>query len=61
MADPGIPDDMGGRHVFLADPQQAGLSTMVGDMAALNLQLIHLLAADAVPDANRAAVDQIAA
>ena len=57
MAD--IPPEHGGARVFFNDPDQAGLSTMVGDMAAMNLRLIHLLADDAVPNANRVHLDAI--
>ena len=38
-----VPPNMGGDRRFLVDPQATSLSTMVGDMAALNLQLIHTL------------------
>jgi len=54
------PPNMGGDRVFLGDPQASGISTVVGDMAALNLQLIHALNA-VVPDGSRALVDRIAA
>ena len=37
------PDNMGGNRQFLADPEAPGLSTAVGDMAALQLQLKHAL------------------
>jgi len=37
------PADFGGDREFLDDPQATGLSTTVGDMAALNLQVLHLL------------------
>ena len=60
MAAPRIPDDFGGDRQFLADPEATGLSTIVGDMAALNLQLIHALG-DAVPADNRPLVVNIAA
>ena len=52
MANP-IPDVHGGNRVFFNDVEQAGLSTMVGDMAAMNLRLFHLLADDTVPAAQR--------
>ena len=52
MAAP-IPDADGGARVFFNDVEQAGLSTMVGDMAAMNLRLFHLLADDTVPAAQR--------
>ena len=58
MANP--PPNMGGARQFIADPETTCLSTMVGDMAALNLQLIHALG-NAVPDAGRAVVANIAA
>ena len=57
MADP--PDNMGGNRVFLADPEATGLSTAVGDMAALQLQLIHALDA-VIPAAARGLCDDIA-
>ena len=60
MAAPRIPDDFGGDRQFLVDPEATGLSTVVGDMAALNLQLIHALG-DAVPADNRPLVANIAA
>ena len=54
-----IPPEHGGARVFFDDPEQAGLSTMVGDMAAMNLRLLHLMDEAAVPAANRGAVDAI--
>ena len=33
-----------------------GLSTMIGDVAAMNLQLLQVLADDAVPDAKLSTV-----
>ena len=54
------PADFGGNREFLADPNNAGMSTVLGDMAALNLNLIHVLG-DAIPAANRAQVNLIAA
>ena len=39
MADPDVPDNMGGNRQFLADPDNASLATVVGDMAAMNLQI----------------------
>ena len=56
-----IPPKFGGGRVFLNDPEQAGLSAKVRDMAALNLQLIHLLYDAAVPNAKRGAVNIMAA
>ena len=53
------PPDFGGDHVFGDDPENMGMSTIVNDMAALNLQLIHILRRD-VGDADRDAVDAIA-
>ena len=58
MADP--PDNMGGIRQFLADPEATGLSTAVGDMAALQLQLIHALNA-VIPAGARNLCDDIAA
>ena len=43
MANPNVPDNMGGNRQFLADPDNASLATVVGDMAAMNLQLLHAL------------------
>ena len=60
MAAPPPPADMGGARQFLADPETTCLSTMVGDMAALNLQLIHALG-NAIPAAARGVVDNITA
>ena len=40
---PNPPDEFGGNHNFLADPDQVGLSQMVADMAAMNLQLMHIV------------------
>ena len=54
-----IPPEHGGARVFFNDPEQAGLSTMVGDMAAMNLRLLHLMDEAAVPVANRGAVDAL--
>ena len=44
---------------FIADPEDAGLSTVVGDMAALNLELIAAVR-DVLPEAGQRAVDAIA-
>ena len=53
------PDAFGGNHDFMADPENTGLSTIVRDMAALNLQLMHFVRANVDPaDQNR--VDRIA-
>ena len=42
MAHPhGVPDAMGGNRQFLADPENANLATIVGDMAAMQLQIMH--------------------
>ena len=54
-----IPPDHGGARVFFDNIEQAGLSTMVGDMAAMNLRLLHVLADDAVPAADRVHLDAI--
>lgn len=48
-----IPPDWGGDHVFMVDPQAQGLSTIVADMAAINLQLLHSMHAAAADDAGR--------
>jgi len=52
--------DWGAGRQFLADPNATGLSTIVGDMAAMQLQLIHALE-EVIPDDARAAVNNIAA
>ena len=52
MAAPNVPNNMGGDRQFLADPEAASLSTVVGDMAALQLQLVHAL--DAIIPAGNA-------
>jgi len=39
----GIPADWAGGREFLADPARAGTAHALGDMAAINLQLLHLL------------------
>ena len=56
----GIPPNFGGNRQFLADPNATGLSTIVGDMAAMQLQLIHALD-EVIPAGARAAVNNIAA
>ena len=43
MANPVVPNNMGGNRQFLADPENASLATVVGDLAAMNLQLMHAL------------------
>jgi hypothetical protein len=57
MANP--PPNFGGDRQFAEDPETAGISTVVGDLAALNLQLIHALT-DVIPDGARALVNEIA-
>ena len=57
MANP--PPNFGGNRQFLADPNATGLSTIVGDMAALQLQLINALEG-AISPASRNVVDNIA-
>jgi len=54
------PAAMGGTRRFMGDPQESGLSTAVGDLAAINLQLIHFVRG-VLPDADRALVDGLAA
>ena len=51
--------DWGGNRQFLANPNETGISTIVGDMAAMQLQLIHALDA-VIPPGARAAVNNIA-
>ena len=38
-----IPVNMAGLHAFMADPDSSGISTVVGDLAAFNLQAMHVL------------------
>jgi hypothetical protein len=63
-APPNPPPEFGGGHEFLADPEQVGLSQMVADMAAMNLQLMHLISATApaggAGDPIRATIDRLA-
>ena len=40
-----IPNNYGGDREFLEDPEQAGAAAALGDVAALQLQMIHLLRA----------------
>jgi hypothetical protein len=54
------PPHFGGDRQFMADPQATGLSTMVGDMAAINLQLMHMMRHRFDDDAERAAIDALA-
>ena len=56
-----IPPDRRGNRVFFNDVNQVGISTMIGDLAAMNLRVIHCLAADAVPNANRPHIDALVA
>ncbi len=55
-----FPLNMGGDRQFIVELEAAGLSAMVGDIAALNLQLIHVLEG-VIPDGARALVNNIAA
>lgn len=53
-----IPDNFGGNRAFLDDPLQAGSASVIGDMAALNLQLLHLTRAQVGPaEADRMAAN----
>ena len=54
------PPEWGGNREFLNDPQRACLSTMMGDMAAMNLQCLHVLGADVVGP-GRVILDRMAA
>jgi len=54
------PADFGGDRVFPDDPQAAGVSTSVGDVASLNLQILHLLQ-DVIPDGAQGRLAAIAA
>ncbi len=53
------PDNFGGNHALMDDPENAGLSNIIRDMAALNLQLLHFVRATADP-ADRPRVERIA-
>jgi hypothetical protein len=56
-----IPPNFGGGHNFINDPNQAGPSGSISDMAALTLQLIHVLGrGNAVDAANQPLVADIA-
>ena len=63
-APPNPPPNYGGGHEFLADPEQVGLSQMVADMAAMNLQLMHLISVTAPAGADgdpvRARIERLA-
>ena len=39
----GIPPNFGGQRQFLAHPNATRISTIVDDIAAMQLQLIHVL------------------
>ena len=54
------PADFGGNRDYIVNPDNTGMSTALGDMASLSLHLIHVLG-DAIPAANRAQVNVIAA
>ena len=56
-----IPADRGGNRVFFNDVNQVGVSTMIGDLAAMNLHLVHCLADAAIPNANAAHIDALIA
>ena len=59
MAAP-IPAEFGGGRQLIADPDASGVTTITGDLAALNLQLIYVLVA-IIPEKARPLIDQIAA
>ena len=56
-----IPADRGGNRVFFNDVNQVGISTMIGDLAAMNLRVFHCLADAAIPNANQAHIDALIA
>jgi hypothetical protein len=56
-----IPPDFGGTRRFLDDPDNAGLPTALGDIAALLLRNLHLQRQGAADDAERTAIDADAA
>jgi len=39
----GIPAEFGGDRNLIAEPDNAGTATAIGDLAALNLRLLHVL------------------
>jgi hypothetical protein len=53
------PADFGGARNFIPDPNTSGSSSAIGDMAALNLQMLHLFRA-MVPDGSEGLADAIA-
>ncbi len=55
------PEVPGAYRQFIANPENTSISTMVGDMATLNLQMLHMLR-EAIPaGAMTALLAQIAA
>ena len=60
----GIPPEWGGGHVFIDNPDDSTMSTMLADMAAMNLQMLHTMQAGAPAGdagaAQRAAADRMA-
>jgi hypothetical protein len=59
MAHP--PPGFGHDRVFAADPMNAGLPTVLGDLTALNLQMLSLMRDEAADDAARTRIDAVAA
>ncbi len=59
MAAGAPPAAFGGGRAFLDDPEQASQAKVVGDLAALNLQLIHFLGRLA-PAGDQRFIDDIA-
>ncbi len=56
-----IPPAFGGDRQFLDDPDNAGLPTAIGDLAALLLRNLHVQRAGAANDDERAHIDAEAA
>ena len=54
-----VPNEFAGDRQFLADTEAAAVPTIVGDLSASMLQLMHHLR-EVVPEANRAAVNALA-
>ena len=52
-----IPNNFGGGREFLADPDNAGLPTALGDITALLLRNLHFQRQNAADDAERAIID----
>ena len=61
MAAPVFPPEYGGSRNLTRDSEKADLSSTVGDLAALNLQLLHMFKENvAIPDARKAHLNAVA-